>query len=195
MVFWSKNLYIKYTILFVYILFMYSHIKYIFCVFTYALGNKNFAEYVVQSFILSRKTYVNKIIGSFCLLLFIYLVGIHWNYSVIFGVHEITRRKIVRAPEHELVFLKFLQYVFLSLNFFLPSNTQLNIYVRKRTPRNFVSKYHVFWEIQKDKFLTNNTYFGSINCYIFFFFIGQNKMSFLRKICTCILTIYMYFLK
>jgi hypothetical protein len=73
----AKNFCIKYTILFMYMCTTYLCIKYFLYIFMYALGDINFAEYVVQSFILSRRTYVNKIIDSFCLLLFIYLAGIH----------------------------------------------------------------------------------------------------------------------
>jgi hypothetical protein len=73
----QKFMYKIYYIIYVYVHHVFTYKKYFTYIFMYTLGDINFAEYVVQSFILFRRTYVNKIIGSFYLLLFIYLAGIH----------------------------------------------------------------------------------------------------------------------
>jgi hypothetical protein len=59
----------------------------------------------------------------------------------------------------------------LESHFFFQTNTIIFMWGTHATI--FFSKYHVFWEIQKDKFLTNNMYFGSINYQIFYFFYSQ----------------------
>jgi hypothetical protein len=66
-----------YYLIYVYVLHVFTYKIYFIYVFTYALGDINFAENMVQSFILSCRIYVNKIICNFCLLLFMYLAGIH----------------------------------------------------------------------------------------------------------------------
>jgi hypothetical protein len=63
----------------IYLIYVYVHHAftskiYLIYVFTCALGDINFAEYVVQSFILSRRIYVNKIIFDSFLFTFIYIL-------------------------------------------------------------------------------------------------------------------------
>jgi hypothetical protein len=63
----------------IYLIYVYVHHAftskiYLIYVFRCALGNINFAKYVVQNFILSRRTYVNKIIFDSFLFSFIYIL-------------------------------------------------------------------------------------------------------------------------
>jgi hypothetical protein len=62
----------KIYLIYVYMPHAFTYKIYLIYIFTYALGDINFVEYVVQSFILSRRIYVNKIIFDiFCFILFI----------------------------------------------------------------------------------------------------------------------------
>jgi hypothetical protein len=53
----------------------------------------------------------------------------------------------------------------------------------------FLQNIMYFGRYKKDNLLINNMYFGSD---FFLFSIAQNKTSFLPKLCTCILTMYIY---
>jgi hypothetical protein len=74
MVFRSKQFMYKIYLIYIYVHHTFTYTIYLIYVFTYALGDTNFAEYVAKSFILSRRTYVNKIIFDSFLFSFIYIL-------------------------------------------------------------------------------------------------------------------------
>jgi hypothetical protein len=142
----------------------------------------------VHTFILSRRTYVNKVI--FCGFLFSFIYTCR-NTLKLFGNVFRTRihmMKICSCTRARPCFLKFSTDTYFQVSKdFAKQYTVRYLYGNVR--KKFCFKILCILGDTKRHFFSNNTYFGSINYYIFLFFIAQNKASFFAvNLHTCILT-------
>jgi hypothetical protein len=108
---------------------------------------------MLQSFILSRRTYVNKIMFGGCLFSFIYILQEYTEIirKYLANMDSRSQNLFLHPSEHELIFWKFQSTYFWVSNFFAKQYT-LRYLCEETYIKNVASKYHVFWEIKKINF-------------------------------------------